>query len=849
MERQFEKFKRRVDDDPYGMLFGWRLEIDRSPKSSSPGNGSNHSAKSKGASFTMKSEAHMGSEALKSSQAGQDITRENGTRLSSSDTEKSTLQWQETLAEEFEFDPISMRKVPKRPSRQMPTAIKEMPAIDSEINILVKPFVKNMIEDAKKGTHLRSPGATSDKQPLTAKSKNTSESPKTQQQPQSWLAQEGFGTEEPVSNFPRLGSKLPKVESALDRLLRKRSSVSEKASTKQQVLEYKGEDNTTEDVDLLRASDIRALTGLGGKTPKETAAQKQERRKSLEESYETRPKILEAQFKREVASETVRTASKLSGVKQVPSPEAPLPSKHSCGESGLSNNDKKYLLQELEELPQREPLIRKKNAAMSAHQKEVMAQKAAMEELEMRGSAKKKSEAPFVDPQESREDDMASNVDDFLDKGCWYKQQGSHVLKYPELEQRLAEDKALIKEVRDIYEEKYGTIDTQHRQPPTMEDKENQEHIHDILDRTSFQQSPLSFRNASEPHGSSLNPMKDPQPRSREGSRSEELEIIRQLIDELRQTQRLFQSLQVHYNKRFPNVAIPGDILQSLEAFERSFMYTIKGAWEVFKSGIESSPHSAKIFEKPSTLETITHSNVVASKPASTSKPNLPEESTSSASSSLRSSYKILAYDPSTQRISTAKTSSLNWQDEEPLTLVKALSRLSAPAKFLPHLDSLHDSGYGIVSSGTNILIFKKVNPAESSSPPIMEATFPLSTPEKLPWHTNPIDGTTTQTGNFASPTGFVNHDAILPPSEDDGYISPDRWSTRGNDKVTRQEEVFSGSRTRWHERGDEGRMKSKSKQRRAVRRKRTLKRMVWVGAWVAGCCYAVGVASEFFKA
>ncbi|KAL9106186.1 MAG: hypothetical protein Q9227_008778 [Pyrenula ochraceoflavens] len=71
--------------------------------------------------------------------------------------------------------------------------------------------------------------------------------------------------------------------------------------------------------------------------------------------------------------------------------------------------------------------------------------------------------------------------------------------------------------------------------------------------------------------------------------------------------------------------------------------------------------------------------------------------------------YKVLAYDKSTQRVTVAETtSSFVHIHEQPLHPTEILSRLKKAAKFLPYLEDLQAQGYEIVSGSGDLLIFKK---------------------------------------------------------------------------------------------------------------------------------------------
>lgn len=883
IEKEFEDFKKMVDADPYGMLFGFRHPY--SPWRSAD-KSKNENSNGKEGNSGMKGRQHddKGASTAKPTDEGQ--VQEHASQPPPHPEVKASSK-QETEVEEYEFDPITMRKVLKRPARPAPAFMHKRTEPKSEYNIPVKPFVAT------------GPGPVESSAHPQARPRN--EAPRTKQPGQKWLTQEGFGAgsiglEKPGSRSQQqsehVHSTYPKIETALNRHLRTKGNQAEESSTNHPPLRSKDEENTTEDIDLLRASDIRASAGLGGKSPKETYKKKQERQKTLENDYERRPQYLDARLRDEVASRKAQAArSPIHGKRSPihpylgyhgPSVANSVDKNRDC-EPTLSNVSSEERSEQLAEISRREALNRKKAAAKNVHEGEVKAQKAAMEALEMhRGIAEKTDKVLPVHSQESGEGDMASNVHEFVGRSRWYKQRAPHAMKDSDLKlEQIASDRALVREIRSIYEVAYGTIDTQHRQPSRQAEREEKEHTQDAMDHYLKQASMES----------------EPKANLREN---------REAIDQLRQSS--FRALPDRLRGAFPDGLKPNSIserpLHKTYNFEtigfqpRHLLRKIERnnkeqAQEVnqyekpspralpdMSDAISSSSYSAKPqhaekqeLERPevskvtpklvneSGVELPTSADMETKKPdgstlapssssdgsglSSTSKPISPEAS----DSTKPSSYRILAYDPSTQRVTSAKTTSLATPtDEKTLSLVEALSRLAAPAKFLPHFASLQNSGYEIVSGSTNVLIFKKVRPAKPASHAAEES--PSTTiDEKYPRHTNPIDGTTTQTGNFASPTGFVNHDAILPPSEDGQPMGSYSWSSKPNDKVTRQEEVFSGSRPRWDDhRAERMSKRLRNKQRKAERRKRTLKRMVWVGVWVAGCCYAVGVGVEFLR-
>jgi hypothetical protein len=203
------------------------------------------------------------------------------------------------------------------------------------------------------------------------------------------------------------------------------------------------------------------------------------------------------------------------------------------------------------------------------------------------------------------------------------------------------------------------------------------------------------------------------------------------------------------------------------------------------------------------------------------------------ASSPEPTLYKILAYDPIMQTIKMAETTSFASDTSSALTPAEVLLRLSNPAKFFPHFQPLQSQGYEIASGSGDVLVFRKVRediPIAGIQSGAAPAASSVPHGRKV---VNPIDGMQSvpqpATGNFASPTGFVNHD--LP--SDHPFIS-------GID-VRREEPVFSGRRAEWQD-GDDVKEEP-------GRTSKKFGRGLLVGAaWVAACSYAVGVVAEFFK-
>jgi len=254
--------------------------------------------------------------------------------------------------------------------------------------------------------------------------------------------------------------------------------------------------------------------------------------------------------------------------------------------------------------------------------------------------------------------------------------------------------------------------------------------------------------------------------------------------------------------------------------------------------GLETS-YAEECAGQPTWPTYIRHYESVNAKPEST-----PEE-TGAMDGTMHEPtlYKILAYDPTMQRINVAETSSAVTDSSGPMTPAEVLLHLSNPAKFLPHFRPLEAQGFEIASGSGDVLVFRKVRPAtaEPAQPDAAAETALPSAPatggdsSSAP-PINPIDMTgegqrnfpSPATSMFASPTGFVNYD--LPPLGESSAKSTPRFVS-GID-VRREEPVFSGGKA----------------ERQSGTKKKLPKRIAVGAAWVAGVSYALGVMGEYFK-
>ena len=794
-----------------------------------------------------------------------------------------------------------------------------------------------------------------------------------------WLTQEGFGNNwEPKADAqPRLrahetrsNTTATKIESAPDRYLSSRSA-SEKEKNDRPQLQYKPEENKTEDVDLLRPSDVRASAGLRGSPPKETDVDKKERRQRLEKNYERCYLDRASQSTEGATSKKLVQNKEDRLVKKSTAPELPCGAKWTWQETNLRDKEafkrtpavwvnelseasdcdsvsaiqtlastpisknkivcesmsavgsraqaeakdkdedkanklkaqivpfkakldamkadydslRQQWLQEIRRMKEKAAKKEEEKAreavkrAREIHEEEIRTQKKAMEAMEMRSShggtniAKtglaKGTGNDDGGPRRLQsflqgEGDMASNVHEFAGRDRWYKRKAPHAMDAKEVEmnaklQKLATDRNLIREIRSIYEDTYGTIDTKHRQ----------NHYVSVPQKGPSSQ-PISSSSGTvdlhdQPPSSSASIMESS--RGLDDSQSSDaLEIIQKLFGQLREAQAVIQDYRCQ-TKQALSSNQNRNMSKTSSAFENSVMQIVKTSGQLarVRPGVMVEQSSVEI--NPEVQKGTKLNN-----------------------------YCILAFDSNNQQVRSSEGTTLAplpISKEESLLPLDALNRLSNPGKFLPHVMSLGDKGYEPVAGTSNILVFKKeVTPQELAE---IEKTNVKTTPkptrkllEHWPvicdgsigswggnWHFDP----TTEQKNRQAPSQGIEaeqqkveeaqkqavekiekeHQKVeearktaiddvkkkIRPSEDSPrqeFASSASQSPVSSDKVHRQETVFSGSRQgRWLDNS----VKPKKSKRAAGRRRKAMKHMLVAGAFTAACCYCVGVASE----
>ena len=866
--RQYDDFMKQVESDPYTALFGrsWLNFGGESTEPKAARTSSHDSPRETSVSNNERTRENWPSKP-KPSSTNMPEDREIGGRQSKSET--TLIQKHD---QEYEIDPITNRKVLK--------------ASASPVSILGdnKPHLKGgerAFERHSKRWDFVSPTPLNHHPIMVERAQVLSSSnppskgtsPAKQHTTKEWLVQEGFGGFQEPKGDPqpihhnhdaKPNTVAAKIASALDRHLSSKSTSETRRSDRPE-LQYKPEENKTEDIDLLRPSDVRASAGLRGNSPKETNADKQERRKRLEERYEScsidRPEVAsnklvqkgeEHPVRKDTATE-LRFGSWLKGTLQDVNPESkerkelkgtsavwvsdyshardfdPESINQTSDSTSLSKNravlkspsaiipepkakvrdkasklkaqivpfkvkldamkaDYDSLRQEwLQEIRILRERAAKKEKDMKAeeiakrareiHEEEVKTQKVAMESMEMRSNDRNTNTAKTVlagtlgndvarQPSPRRlqsffqgEGDMASNVHEFAGRDRWYKRKAPHAMDAKDAEidaklQKVARDRALIREIRSIYEDTYGTIDTKHRQPHVL---------------------------STSQVGSSSQPITP-------------------------------STGKIESHPQLPSSAVGR--VNALVALQ-------------------------KTLGQPREAQSIIH-------PPTAPKSNTPEFQ----KASKLNTYRILAYDSATESLKSVETR-IPFSKEESLLPLDALNRLSNPAKFLAHVVSLGARGYEPVSGTTNILVFKKeLTPqdlAETNNDRVQSRGVEMEQDKFKKTQGQAVEKIETEHQKAEKPSktatdGIPKEKDPLEEAQKQHFTLSASPASTSSDRVHRQETVFSGSR---HGRWTEKSFKFKRSRRAAERRRKTMKRVLMAGAFTAAWCYCMGVASE----
>lgn len=945
MASRLELFKKQIEKDPYGMLFGKAIERSINPWASLNWLTTPNAEKggvSRGETST-KSPSPDGDEAEPSTKravisnetlgqtAARDQQFEGAPRTQSTinqhvpdSTEPgSSLKKANDpiILEDYEIDPITLRKVHRIHKESRPSGAKATSYDAHDIPVktfedgVSRSFLLDRSNDKTIAAEDTAIEPSNEVKPLTSSNIDNKGDP-THTSGKTWLAQEGFGERPPVI-ADKLSSQIPnsvkaetsssakastsRLENSLDRYLRNADEEAKPGNCGKAIgkpLEYKAGDPKPEDVDLHWRRIVMASYGHTAKSERETDAEKQARRHKIEADYQERRQNLENQYTEELAAEEAREATTKreppkSDLRHGSTPqdlEASFLNEISIQEPSVTRTDTDFsdfsaeipeasYQREMDASVQREensygreleaastPIPpnknnfmnnmkaqlweagvkyskelkrgvdyaheaflrmdnnlsssltrdRKREAAEKALVEEVKVQKLAMEGIENRNMLDSSKTASSVQDLHRGEGDMSANVHEFGERGRWYKNKAPHAVRD---EAQKLRDRDLIREITGIYEDSYGTIDTKHRQvPDSRTSKEVKKWAKQLrVMRKELKCSSKKYRGAL----MSID-TKHRQPGSKRIAK------INEWNERLRVMHKELQDFKARY---WVSVMFAKDRKDyGLKPVER--VGSSSGDVVMPREGSKSPVSSP-----------------TCPKSASPAPPAPPRAHSTPVPPTL---YKVLAHDPLAGKVSVATTtSSVTSPEEAPTSVSEALLRLSSPAQFLPHFSALRQAGYDIVSGSADMLVFKKFRDT-GLAPDKEDAAVEDSATAVA---SDPIRGNRIRTRTSAS--------RKRPHSSLDSMVSrPEKGPTplfrlpnplpaigfrphaKPTNRVRRQETVFSGSR-RW--RPEEKSGATVRPEGFWGRMKRNAKRLIWVGAWTAGCCYAVGVVAEYF--
>ncbi|KAF2877406.1 hypothetical protein BDV95DRAFT_664122 [Massariosphaeria phaeospora] len=284
-------------------------------------------------------------------------------------------------------------------------------------------------------------------------------------------------------------------------------------------------------------------------------------------------------------------------------------------------------------------------------------------------------------------------------------------------QQQLATDRALVEEVRGAYEDVYGPITVHHRQV------EGQNSLLESTTAAAKDVDELEVRNEA---------------RSVTSAPGRAVSTVTARQEELIAAESQAESLVT--GSPTPE-AQTDDIVNAIPETE--------------PASFDESP-----FTTPTTRQT--QLKPTSSGPALASSPppsGVPSAAAEPSTPPVPLTYTILTYDPTHDRLSLSTFTSPTPFTTPAIPLPIALSTLSAPAKFLPHLPQLSSRPYEIITAKPDMLILRATElPTPTSpnsnthpTPPSRSQAREAQQKKDNDWGINPVDGTAR-----LSPTGYM---------------------------------------------------------------------------------------------
>ena len=706
----------------------------------------------------------------------------------------------------FEYDPITMRRVIKSTSSSVSQKA-DGKASDEAVGIHVKPFIPRATRSSTSTAQHDAPQS------------NASITEPIAQQPNEIIA----AARQPPSK--------PRIENALDRHLRNQERSDNSQYQQMSKRKPRPENSVDEHLDTLRASDIRSSPTLQKQSPVQVTKEDIASR-HLDRKYQTHLRRIEAltadvrdprQRSRQSDRISPSHAGDLHALSSKRESSRPSGSHSSANNAEAARQEAKRKLDEAKR--------RKDEAIRVAHAAEVDAQKMTMDNMESNPWMKPAPPEPSVPAASSPmgdifpgEGDVATNVHEFAARDRWYKQRAPPPLRETVQEMaRRQRDQQLVKSVRSIYEDVYGTITTNHRQVSPQSSK-------------PIRVSECIASYATPAKGSGLPP----------SLKIISSHLVRSMIE--------LRSAVSELYKEFPSPAdssVASGAYHGKPSVSASYGPSSKDigtrASQTGKGGLGDDARGTvnkadAIYRTPSSLD----SNPSKVTMTTSTGPADDSDSTTCRERQPPSEpriglYKILSFNSTTGEMSiTVARADISESSERSISIPAALDQVSHPGHFVPFLADLGKDGWKIAGRKTpkndqkaqDILFFWKVDqipgeieegtssvvvPKSVPRPDRQEKVLDSGRPEigsitakerlkRIPaalWP-NPVDGT-------LSPTGFVNYESLRPgPPEAEAatetsktdletsttypipLLKPD--SSPPAKTVRREEPVFSGT-------------------------------------------------------
>ena len=519
----------------------------------------------------------------------------------------------------------------------------------------------------------------------------------------SWLEKEGFQTLPPsletsntASNKQEMSvpveavTQPPKIEPALDRIkafdVKQRNKQGTTMSKEPSVPNEKAED-----LDLLRASDVRAATRSARVTRHEIEQGKQEVRRKLEKNYSKHELIGAAKFAINAESTRDRVSRRLSSVwehvKQYPQG---IVAKTIDGMGIFNDNYKKY--------------ERRDKPARDSTEKLLFTD----ETLSNTPTIYKKASTGLRNPLETFTPSQEVVDIERAEKArlAFVRKVNEESNNKAQTENKQAE--ALASEIRNVYEEQYGKIDIKHRQAATKPSVAANVISVPAPPRTDVAEFKKPAA-ALQPMGpATVKPGVKEDPVIKEHIDVFEPKLAK-IIDEAKSARKAIHEAKLEI------MAMRSRRPQTVWSGRSSDAATIDVPKAV-------PPRIEPALDRSTEKQPSEASNQPA-KPLPTLK--------------YTSEYVILAYDPpsNTVTVSPLESSLSSAQDSGRNTGVpQILASLNHTAKFLSHFASLSNQGYAVVSGGGDVLVFKKRSTqfAESTKSPLLTHVRAIIDKKKL---------------------------------------------------------------------------------------------------------------------